>query len=543
MKIPGGQRLSHPHRSIAIVLELPEPLMRKWRKSLFGLLAGLGAAMLGCWQDSRSPENPTPSYRGISLKVGAIDDPGLLAGVTARIGEWKASRSGEISLLEKPISLESAGEVDVLLFPGDRLGDLIDAGRLAAIPNESVMPPAPAESPGREPSSSSADASKPANDPFDFMDIATPYRDQVTRYGNERMALPYGGSALVLVYRRNALEREANRTAAGEKGLKLEPPKTWGQLDALARFFHGRDWDGDGSPDYGIALVLADDPEGLGNATFLARSASLGQHPDQYSFLFDSEKLSPRIDTEPFVEALAGLCALRAAGPPGIERFDAPSAREAFRKGKVALLIDRAERASTWSHGKAIGVAPLPGSERVFDPTSKTWSTPPQRNAPSYLPRGGGWLIGVRNGLAGTQLDAAIDFAKHLSNPENSNRIRAERAFPMLPFRTGQMSQGLPDPTSAPDVDSRLWAEAVGRTFAERPVVGLRIPGSEGYLADLTKGRAAALAGVAPQSALADVARAWAQRTKTRGPKRQLWHYRRSLNLRAPTTRPPEPGT
>ena len=32
--------------------------------------------------------------------------------------------------------------------------------------------------------------------------------------------------------------------------------------------------------------------------------------------------------------------------------------------------------------------------------------------------------------------DAAIDFAKHLSNPENSNRIRAERAFPMLPFRT-----------------------------------------------------------------------------------------------------------
>src|SRR5262249_47400871 len=149
-------------------------------------------------------------------------------------------------------SLESAGEVDVLLFPGDRLGDLIDAGRLAAIPNEAVMPPAPAESLGGGPSSSSADASKPANDPFDFMDIATPYPDHGPRHGNERMALPYGGSALVLVYRRDALERETNRTAAGEKGLKLEPPKTWGQLDALARFFQGRDWDGDGSPDFGI---------------------------------------------------------------------------------------------------------------------------------------------------------------------------------------------------------------------------------------------------------------------------------------------------
>src|SRR5690242_21236138 len=103
MKMPGGQRSSHPDRSLVIVLELPEPLMRKWRKSLFGLLAGLGAAMPGCWQESRSPENPTPSYRGISLKVGALDEPGLLAGVTARIGEWKASRSGEISLLEKPV--------------------------------------------------------------------------------------------------------------------------------------------------------------------------------------------------------------------------------------------------------------------------------------------------------------------------------------------------------------------------------------------------------------------------------------------------------
>jgi multiple sugar transport system substrate-binding protein len=477
------------------------------------------------------------------LKVGALDEPALLVGVTARSGEWKASRGGEIALLEKPVSLESAGEVDVLLFPGDRLGDLIDAGRLAAIPNEAVMPPAPSESPGREPSPSSAEASKAANDPFDFMDIATPYRDQVTRYGNERMALPYGGSALVLVYRRDAFEREANRTAAGEKGLKLEPPKTWGQLDALARFFQGRDWDGDGSPDFGISLVLGGDPEGLGDATFLARAASLGQHPDQYSFLFDSEKLSPRIDTEPFVEALVALSALKAAGPPGVERFDAAAAREAFRKGKVALLVDRAERASTWSHGKPIAVAPLPGSERVFDPTSKTWSTPPQRNAPSYLPRGGGWLIGVRNGLAGAQFDAAIDFAKHLSNPENSNRIRAERAFPMLPFRTAQMSQGLPDPTSAPDVDSRLWAEAVGRTLAERPVVGLRIPGSEGYLADLTKGRVAALGGREPKSAMADVARAWAERTKARGPKRQLWHYRRSLNLRANVASPPAPGT
>ena len=517
--------------------------MRKWRKSLYGLLVGLGAATTGCWQDPSAPKSQGPSYRGITLKVGALDEIGLLDGVVSQRGEWIASRGGEIAVREKPVTVESAGEVDVLVFPGDRLGELIEAGRLEAIPNEDVIP-ATATTEGLGETTRTPDGeTKDQEDPFDYRDIATPYRDHVTRYGNQRMALPYGASALVLVYRRDAFESESNRAAAAKQGLKLEPPRTWEQLDALARFFQDRDWNGDASPDSGIAMVLGDDPEGLGNATFLARAASLGQHPDQYSFLFDSGKMEPRIDTEPFVEAMAGLIAMKAAGPPGIERFDAAAARESFRTGKVALLIDRAERAADWSHGKPVRVAPLPGSERVFDPGSRAWTTPSQRNAPSYLPHGGGWLVGIRSGLPGSQREAAIDLVKYLASPENSNRIRAERAFPMLPFRTAQMGLGLPDPTSAPDVDTRLWAEAVGRTFAERAVVGLRIPGAADYMADLAKGRVAAVAGTAPKAALADVAKAWTARTKALGPSRQLWHYRRSLNLPDKTPQPPERGT
>src|SRR5262245_6587945 len=101
--------------------------------------------------------------------------------------------------------------------------------------------------------------------------------------------------------------------------------------------------------------------------------------------------MTPRIDTPPFAEALRGLAAWKAFGPPGLERFDADAARESFRTGKVALLIDRAECAATWSHGKPLGVAPLPGSDRVFEPSRKTWEPATPRNAPSYLPSGGGW--------------------------------------------------------------------------------------------------------------------------------------------------------
>jgi multiple sugar transport system substrate-binding protein len=105
------------------------------------------------------------------------------------------------------------------------------------------------------------------------------------------------------------------------------------------------------------------------------------------------------------------------------------------------------------------------------------------------------------------------------------------------------MGQGMPDPLSAPDVDSRLWSDAVSRTLlAERVVPGLRIPGADGYLSDLSKGRVAAAAGEAPDKALGTVAKAWTERTKAAGTQRQLWHYRRSLNTLATLPQPPEPG-
>ncbi len=519
--------------------------MRTCRAIILVLRVSIGlTAISGCGEGIKAPQPSQPRFPGLTLTIGALGNSALLAGARAQRGEWVASRGGEIAIHEVPLSVQSVGDVDILLFPADRIGELVDANVLAKISNETVMPPKPVEAgDGSGEPDRSSEEPKP-EDTFRYMDIAPGYRDQVTRYGSDRLALPCGGSALVLIYRRDAFERDANVAAAKDKGLTLQPPKTWDELDALARFFQGRDWDGDGSPDHGISVVLGADAEGLGNATFLARAASLGQHPDHFSFLFDSEKMTPRIDTDPFVEALKAAIVWKASGPPGIERFDADEARASFRSGKVAMLIDRAERFTTWSKGKRAGVAPLPGSEQVFDPGARTWVSPPGRNAPSYLPNGGGWLIGVRRGLSGSQQDAAIDLVKYLASPEISRNLCAERSFPMLPFRIGQMSQGLPDPTSAPDIDSRLWSDAVSRTLlTDRVVPGLRIPGADGYLDDLAKGRQAALAGEDPHKALEGVARAWTVRTKARGPKRQLWHYRRSLNLRATAAEPPESGT
>jgi multiple sugar transport system substrate-binding protein len=376
--------------------------------------------------------------------------------------------------------------------------------------------------------------------------VVPAYRELVTRYGDDRtsrIGLPYGGSALLLVYRREALESEANRKAASEAGVALEPPQTWDQLDALAKFLNGRDSDGDGQTEAGIALPLGTDSDGLGESIFLARSAALGLHRDQYSFLFDADSMEPRVASPPFVEALEKLVALRALGPPGAEQFDAEAARAAFRSGKAALLIDRAERAGRWTdsqHPIKVGTSPLPGSERMFDPERNKFEPASPVNRPSYLPNGGGWVIGISASSSPGQRDAAIDFIKYLAGPETSNRIVQDRAYPLIPVRVAQLGQGLPDPRSAPGVDSRGWSRAVRQTLlASRVVPGLRIPDTRGYLSDLGKARAAALGGEPPQRALEAAAKAWSARTQKLGLKRQLWHYRRSLNTLTTPAEPP----
>ena len=495
----------------------------------FRLGAIVICALSGCGTPDDTPKPTALPFQGEKLVVAAVGDPAILATVAPRRGEWTATRGAEFAIQEAPVDPKTLQEVDVVLFAGDRLGDLVDVGALVVLPESVVQPPRPIglkKDSDEPPEGSAADA-------LQYLDVVPAYRDQVSKYGSDRMGLPYGGSALVLVYNRPAFEGDANREAARKAGVALEVPKTWKQLDTLARFFQGSDWNGDGSADHGIALALGRDPEGVGDATFLARAASLGQHRDQYSFLFDADTMVPRVEAPPFVEALRDLVALKESGPPGGATFDAEAARGAFGKGNVAMLIDRAERASRWK-GKAIGVAPLPGSERVYDPTRKLWEDVSPPNTPGILPYGGGWLVGVVTAAPGRRREAAIDLAKYLIGPEASNRIHSDRAFPMLPVRGSKLGGGPPDSRSAPGVDPRRWSDAVSRTLnAPRVVVGLRIPEATSYLADLDEARVATVGGSPAEGALKSVAQAWSERTRRLGTARQLWHYRRSLNVLA----------
>lgn len=513
-----------------------------------GLLKVSGLCALMAWLPSGcgtpADDGPGgPAFAGASVTVAVVGDPRILSTLNAQRGEWEASRGAKCVIDTKPAEPAAASKAHVLIFRGDRLGDLVDVGALAVLPPSLVAPPAAKKAAsGNGPDDETPTPEPSQADPLQFDDVIPAYRDQVSKYGGDRIALPIGGSALVLVYNRSAFDSPAAKEAAKAAGVELKPPTTWAQLDALARLFHGIDWTGEGKNDAGIALAFGPDPEGLGTATYLARAVSLGQHRDHYSLLFDADTMAPRLTAPPFVEALEGLVALKAFGPAGVDTFDAPAARKAFRAGGVALLIDRAERASDWGGGgvKSVGVAALPGSPRVFEPLRQAWEDASPPNRPSYLPAGGGWLAAVSSAATGREREAAVDFITYLANAETSRRLRYDPDFPLLPVRATLVGEGLPDPRLAPAVESRSWAEAVGRTYtATRVVPGLRIPQADAYLADLDKGRVSAVAGEPAASALARVGEAWAARSDRLGRERQLWHYRRSLNALVTAPKPP----
>lgn len=492
-------------------------------------------ATAGCGQGESGSTTPTYPYIGVQLNVGVVGDAQVAKLVSDALrGEWEATRKATVTFSKEPTAANEASRLDVILFAGNHLGELVDVGALMTWPEPLVLPPLPEDEEGASPSPS---AEKPA-DSFQFSDVIQTFRDQVSKYGIDRIGLPLGATGLVLAYDKRAFNRPENQQAAEKAHVRLAPPTTWDELDALARFFEGRDWNGDGRPDRGIAFVPGADSEGLGNALFLARAASLGQHKDQYSFFFDPDSMAPRVATPPFVEALQSLLALRKCGPPAIDGFDGERARRAFAEGEVALLVDLAERSESWTRKQAVGVAALPGSNRVFDPDRERWETFESPNRPSYLPHGGGWLIGISASCKGTRREAAIDFAKYLTGPDPvATQLRASSVFPTLPVRSAPLGQGPPNPNA---VDARQWAEAVGRTLAAvRVVPGLRIPAADGYLSDLAAGRAAALQGQPAEAALRDVAKAWQERTQRLGAARQAWHYQRSLNKLVTSAEPP----
>jgi multiple sugar transport system substrate-binding protein len=194
--------------------------------------------------------------------------------------------------------------------------------------------------------------------------------------------------AQVLYYRRDILE-DPKWQAQFKQEMGHDMPvamDTWEDVLEIAKFFNGKDWNGDGKPDNGISLHLK--VGGQGFFHFMALSAPYvvipypGNPPtkvDKYHnvYWFDPETMEPLINSPGHVKALEMLLALSKAGSPAMWGWSLGEAWADFLSGNSVMVFswgDVGSLAEDPSQSKItgkLGARGIPGTKTPYDMEKK----------------------------------------------------------------------------------------------------------------------------------------------------------------------------
>ncbi len=198
----------------------------------------------------------------------------------------------------------------------------------------------------------------------------------------------YDHDAMILYWRKDILE-DPKWQAQYKQETGTDMPvamDTWEDVISIAKFFNGKDWNGDGDPDDGVTLHLK--VGGQGYFHYMAFSAPYvtipapGDNPqkvDKYHniYYFDPETMEPLINSPGHVKALEQLIALSKTGPAAMwgwslgeawADFLSGNAIMTFSWGDVGALAE--DKTQSVVMGK-VGARGLPGTKQPYNMETK----------------------------------------------------------------------------------------------------------------------------------------------------------------------------
>lgn len=344
-------------------------------------------------------------------------------------------------------------------------------------------------------------------------DVEPLYRDIYTTWNGVQYAVPWDGDQHNLFYNVDAFENATNQADFERTyGYPLAPPKTWSNYRDVAEFMNGRDWNGDGELEYGVAEAWQ--RGGYNVWWFTNKFASMG------GIWFDDD-MKPLINSPAGVQALQNTLDIREFTPPGTANYGYPELEAALLKELVPMVIQ-------WSStGKSaqdpnisdivgnVGVAMVPGVE-LDDGTITTRPALPT-----------GWAAGVPQ--FSDRKAAAATLIAFISRPDRALEIALDPGTAVDPWRvssfeaTDQWREAFPaDPDYGEDfINVQLQTVQTG-------MPDLQIPGSNQYLNALDEQISAAIAGnITAQEAMDNAAARWVELTDSLGRESQnaAWLY------------------
>jgi multiple sugar transport system substrate-binding protein len=472
------------------------------------------------------------NYRGVTLNVVSLEKPVLGEPVELHARQFEKLTGAKIKITFVPFNklyqevLQGlrSNKYDVLFYGSMWIADVLSY--LEPIPRKMLESP-------------------------EYQDVLPHYKT-VASWGDTPYQVPIDGDRHTLQYRRDLLEDPALQAEFEKKtGKDLGVPKTWQELQEVARFFDHKKMS-DGREISGMVEVTVSDAL-LGNQ-FISHAAPYAKHPDvKGGFYFDLKTMAPLINTPGFVKALEDYVAAQEfypkAGksmhdeggwgrvqrqstgtqPQGGREMNFPDVIRSFGRGDAVFTVSWDDPfIQAMEPGNAIrnkvAVALSPGSRRVWNRKTGRWDDFPAVNYAPYVVYG--WTSAVAR--SSEHKDAAFDFLGFYANRENHTSDLLVGRFGMNPFRASDLNERF-------WTERAGWDEAVARSYVETQklttasrnrVLDLRVYRGQEYLYLLSVGVYRALTGrESPQSALDTVAERWRQLTKRVGVEKQREAY------------------
>ena len=364
-------------------------------------------------------------------------------------------------------------------------------------------------------------------------------------YDGKKYVVPYDADGQALYYRRDILTDPTHmaeyKTATGND---LRVPQTWEELRDIAKYFSGKDLNGDGEGDHGITMHLKVGGQGMFHYFSLSAPYVIGPENTNL-YWFDTETMDPLVESEGHKRAINILQELYGLGPEAQAGWALGEAWQYFLDGKAvftfswgdvaALAVER----NSYVKGK-IGTSQLPGSMAYVNPkTGEEYLT----ETPNIVGNttGGSWSAVIMKGSDEPEL--AYYFLALLAT-EPKQRFFATRGTDGVD--PGRLSQMPPEavPTGTGNVadytaygweaqDAIEYVQAFYNNY-QNPLQlpFLRIPGTFEYWTSMDVRLSEAITGQStPEEALANAAQDFRDINDRLGVEQQLDVYRKSLGL------------
>ncbi len=390
-------------------------------------LAGISAFCALAGSPALAQDKP---YEGVTVNVMTFTGPQIAEPLQRRAPDFEALTGAKINVITVPFSdlytklltdwSSGTNSIDAAVFAPQWMVDYVSGGYLEDLTDRVA-----------------ADKDIAADD------VAPFFRDFSQKYAGKTYMLTLDGDFHMMYYRTDVL-----------KEAGLEPPKTWEDYVAVAKAVHGKDMNGDGTPDYGSCISKKRNAQAYWFITSVAGPYLQSKGTNQGAF-FDTADMKPLVNNEAFAKALDIYKETTQYGPPDEINLDVGDTRGLFMAGRCALSLDWGDigtLAIDPAASKVIdktGASITPGSREVLNrETGKLEPCTPELcphavDGINHAPFAsfGGWGGGINAAADPKVKDAAYAFFSHMQAPAQSNVDVTIGKTGFNPYRTSQFEK------------------------------------------------------------------------------------------------------